>query len=657
MTHQSRVRLTLAAGALVVAISPQSLQDPQGARLQATAQTTGSLPNPYQVVTNHFKLPEGRKMGSTAAIDIDRDGRSVWVFERCGGPSPSQGLACPESKLDPVLKFDSSGKLVKSFGAGMFVSPHGIHVDRQGNVWLADGSVKDGKGDQVFKFSPDGKLLMTLGKAGVAGAGPDAFNPPSDILVAPNGDIFVADGHDASTNARIVKFTRDGKFIKAWGKLGTGPGEFNCPHSLAMDSMGRLFVADRLNNRIQIFDQDGKFLAEWRQFGRPSGLFIDKNDVLYSADTQSDEKVNPGYKRGIRIGSARDGKVTALITDPDPDGIGEGVAADVDGNIFGALTAGRALKKYAKSNASSAPVTRADYDRWRTEFKTWGRWGADDNKGASNLITPQKVLATIRLVKSGTVISLAANEPQQTAADVGANGVFKRTTNTTDVGTTDNYAVSYHGQTVSHIDSWCHFLENGEMYNGLLAKDNISVEAGCRKGGVMNWKDGVFTRGVLYDMAQLKGVDWVEPGTPITRADLEAWEKRSGVKAGPGDVVLLYVGRWKRREKLGPWSGQVAGYYADTIPFIKEREPAFLGHDFNIDWSPRPGWGAEQNIPGNPIHQAVLNWMGVNIVENLDLERMVETARRLRRYEFLITFAPLPVEGGTGSPLNPLAIF
>jgi kynurenine formamidase/sugar lactone lactonase YvrE len=653
MTHESRVRLTLAAGVLVMATSSRS---PGDARLQATAQTTGSLSNPYQVVANHFKLPEGRTMGSTAAIDVDRDGRSVWVFERCGGPSPSQGLACPESKVDPVLKFDSSGRLVKSFGSGMFVSPHGIHVDRQGNIWLADGGVKNGKGDQVFKFSPDGKLLLTLGKAGVAGDGPDLFNPPSDILVAPNGDIFVADGHDASTNARIVKFSRDGKFLKTWGKLGTGPGEFNCPHSLAMDSAGRLFVADRLNNRIQIFDQDGKFLAEWRQFGRPSGIFIDRNDILYAADTQSDEQVNPGFKRGIRIGSAKDGKVTGLITDSDPDGIGEGVAADVDGNIFGALTAGRAVKKYARSttaNASSTPVTRADYDRWRTEFKTWGRWGADDNKGASNLITTQKVLAAVKLVKSGTVISLAANEPQQAAADVGANGVFKRTTNTTDVGTTDNYAVSYHGQTVSHIDSWCHFLEDGQMYNGLSAKDNISVDAGCRKGGVMNWKDGVFTRAVLYDMAQLKSVEWVEPGTPITRADLEAWEKRSGVKAGPGDVVLLYVGRWKRREKLGPWTGQVAGYYADTIPWLHDRMPAFVGHDMNIDWNPRPGWEGMRN----PIHIAVLNWMGINIVENLDLERAVEFARRSRQYEFLVTFAPLPVEGGTGSPVNPLAIF
>jgi kynurenine formamidase len=297
---------------------------------------------------------------------------------------------------------------------------------------------------------------------------------------------------------------------------------------------------------------------------------------------------------------------------------------------------------------------RANYDKWRTEFKTWNRWGAEDNKGTSNLITPQKVLSAIKLVKHGTVISLAANEPQQAAADVAAAGLFKRTTNAiTEGGTTDTYSVSYHGLTVSHIDSWCHFLENGQMYNGIQAKDNITPEAGCKKGSVMNWKDGIFTRAVLYDIAQLKGVEWVEPGTPVTRADLEAWEKRSGVKAGAGDVVLLYIGRWKRRERLGPWAGQVAGYYADTIPWMHERLPAFVGHDFNIDWNPRPGWDGLRN----PIHIAVLNWMGINIVENLNLERAVEEARRLRQYEFVVTFAPLPVEGGSGSPVNPLAVF
>ena len=179
---------------------------------------------------------------------------------------------------------------------------------------------------------------MTLGKAGVAGDGPDTFNQPSDVFVAPNGDVFVADGHGGDSNARIVKFSKDGEFINAWDKKGSGPGEFDTPHSLAMDSSGRLFVADRGNSRIQIFDQDGKLLGDWKQSGRRSGLFIDKSDILYAADTQSDEKVNPGYSRGIRIGSVKDGKVTALVSDPDPDGTGEGIAADAQGNLYGALT-------------------------------------------------------------------------------------------------------------------------------------------------------------------------------------------------------------------------------------------------------------------------------------------------------------------------------
>jgi kynurenine formamidase len=315
--------------------------------------------------------------------------------------------------------------------------------------------------------------------------------------------------------------------------------------------------------------------------------------------------------------------------------------------------AGAPAQGPAAAPADTAAM-RASYERWRTDFKTWKRWGAEDSKGTSNLITPQKVLSVIKLIKTGTVISLAANEPQQVAADVGANGIFHRTTNAiTDGVATDTYSVSYHGLTVSHIDSWCHFFENGQMYNGVPVKENITPETGCKKGSVMNWKDGIFTRAVLYDIAQLKNAEWVEPGVPITRADLEAWEKKAGVKAGPGDVVLLYTGRWKRREKMGPWAGQVAGYYADTIPWMHDRLPAFVGHDFNIDWSPRPGW---DRVP-NPIHIALLNWMGINIVECLDLERAVEQARRARQYEFLMTFAPLPVEGGTGSPVNPLAIF
>ena len=195
---------------------------------------------------------------------------------------------------------------------------------------------------------------MTLGKAGIAKEGPDTFSGPTDVVIAPNGDIFVSDGHVANSNGRIVKFSKDGKFIKTWGKKGSAPGEFDTPHSMAMDSRGRLFVADRSNNRIQIFDQDGKFLDQWKQFGRPSGVYIDKNDNIYVADSQSNATQNPGFKRGIRIGSAKDGKVTAMIpfAEPDPDknnnaGI-EGVTADANGNIYGAEVSTMMLKKYVK---------------------------------------------------------------------------------------------------------------------------------------------------------------------------------------------------------------------------------------------------------------------------------------------------------------------
>jgi hypothetical protein len=310
--------------------------------------------------------------------------------------------------------------------------------------------------------------------------------------------------------------------------------------------------------------------------------------------------------------------------------------------------------------ASPKDVTPADYLRWQKEYKNWGRWGANDERGTSNLITPAKILAASRLVKSGIVISLAHPVPQIVDPEVPPASVFHRITNGIySTGTTDTYQVSYHGKGLSHMDAFCHFWgADGKMYNGYVASENVTAETGCKKDSVMAWRDGIVTRAVLYDMPQLKGVDWIEPGTPITRADLEAWEKKSGVKAGPGDIILLYVGRWKRRAAKGAQGdGKVAGYYADVIPWIKQREPAFIGHDVNIDWNPRPGWGGPEGIPVNPVHQAVLNWMGVNIIENLDLEEAVTTARKFKRYEFMLTFGPIPVEGGTGSPLNPLAVF
>ena len=328
---------------------------------QASYAPPNDLPNPYKAVSNWAPLPDGRKWGATSGVAIGPDG-NIWTYERCGANS------CADSSLAPILEFDTSGKLLKNFGAGMFILPHGIFADKDGNVWVTDGvgggAVSDdvgkhGKGHQIFKFSPDGKVLMTLGKAGVPGDTPETFNRPSAVVVAPNGDIFVADGHNSppnsQVNARIMKFTKDGKFIKQWGKLGSAPGEFDGPHALAFDSKGRLFVGDRSNNRIQIFTQDGKFIAEWKQFGRPSGIFIDKDDTMYVADSESTDRpgygYNPGCMRGIRIGSIKDGKVTAFIPDPAPKGASsaaEGVAVDRQGNVYGAEVGPMDLKKYVK---------------------------------------------------------------------------------------------------------------------------------------------------------------------------------------------------------------------------------------------------------------------------------------------------------------------
>jgi hypothetical protein len=317
----------------------QNANDPNGA------------PNPYRMEEVRLQLPDDRKLGAPIGVEIDHsDGKTLWIFERCGGDS------CAGSTVDPVMKLDAGGKIVANFGGGLINWPHGFYVDRDGNAWITDGRGENGKGHTVIKFSPQGKILLTLGKPGQPGNAPDMFDTPSDVITAPNGDIFVADGHGVleghQTNDRIVKLSKDGAFITSWGKHGSAPGELDVPHSLAMDSAGRLYVGDRSNSRVQIFDQGGNFIAEWKQFGRPSSVYIDNNDMIYVADSQSDDKTNPGFKQGIRIGSVRDGKVLAFIPLTDvATGSAEELAVDDQGNVFAGFTAkGKmAVRKFVKN--------------------------------------------------------------------------------------------------------------------------------------------------------------------------------------------------------------------------------------------------------------------------------------------------------------------
>lgn len=335
------------AGGGELAAKPAALLPPP-----TGANAPNTQPNPYRRDAAFFKLPAGRTMGSTSGVALDSKG-NIWIADRCGVNS------CADSNLDPIMMFDRNGKFVRAFGGGMFLFPHGFYIDDSDNVWLTDARAANGKGGQVYKFSPDGKLLMTLGKAGVSAEGPDSFLEPCAVAVAKDGMIFVADGHTPGKPARIMVFSPDGKFVKQWGRLGAGAGELEVPHAIALDSKQRLFVGDRWNNRIQIFDRDGKSLDNWLQFGRPSGVFIDRNDIMYVADSESRVPYgyghNPGWKRGIRIGSVRDGVVRAFIPDlePDPDSGAtsgaEGIWADRAGVIYGAQVKERVVARYAKA--------------------------------------------------------------------------------------------------------------------------------------------------------------------------------------------------------------------------------------------------------------------------------------------------------------------
>jgi DNA-binding beta-propeller fold protein YncE len=321
----------------------------QSSAAQQQSAVRNDLPQPYRTTRDWGQLPPGVAWAAVTAVEPATDG-IIYVVHRCFENS------CAGRKEAPILKYDRNGKLLASWGEGMFIFPHGATVDRDGNLWVTDARGEKDKGHQVFKFNADGKVLMTLGKAGVSGSGADLFDQPTDVLVAPDGTIFVTDSHRNGKNNRVVKLTKDGKFIKEWGTKGSGPGQISEPHTIAMDSQGRLFVGDRENNRIQIFDQDGKFIAEWRQFGRPSGISITRDDTIYVTDSESGPDTGarelPGIKKGIRIGSAKTGVVTAFIEDmestvADHSGA-EGIGVDAQGNVYGGVVRRRMLERHVK---------------------------------------------------------------------------------------------------------------------------------------------------------------------------------------------------------------------------------------------------------------------------------------------------------------------
>ena len=284
--------------------------------LQAHSQSSS-----YRLTEGWAQVPPGLEWGQLIAIDTDAEG-NVYAFHRCSASS------CVGRSEPPLLKFDSSGKHLMSWGAGMLVWPHGLDIDNAGNIWITDGREDSGRGQQVIKISPAGEVLMRIGTAGVAGDGPYTFNGVTDVLVTDDGNIFVADGH---VNNRIVKYSSEGEFIMEWGRAGTGQGEFNMPHALAMDTQGRLFVSDRENLRIQIFDQEGRYLDEWAQFGRVSGMSIDSNNTLYAA--AQNEEAMPSIDTGIFVASAVDGAMIGFV----PDIYSESVVADPSGAIYTGL--------------------------------------------------------------------------------------------------------------------------------------------------------------------------------------------------------------------------------------------------------------------------------------------------------------------------------
>jgi len=323
-------------------------------------------------------------------------------------------------------------------------------------------------------------------------------------------------------------------------------------------------------------------------------------------------------------------------------------ARAIAGTCLAALIVGPTLGGQTTA-PSRVPRNADEFDALFQQVKNWGRWGPNDQLGAANLVTEAKRRQAAGLARTGLTVSLAHNPLTESAEDNASP--FEHTMNRG--FTTDTYRVSYHGYAHSHLDALCHILYKDQTYNG-YARADVNTEKGCAKLSIDNLKQGIVTRGVLLDIPRLKGVPYLEPGTAVYQEDVEAWEKQAGVKVGPGDAVLLRTGRWARREQTGPWAvGQsAAGFHASIATWLKARDVAFAGSDAASEVMPSGVAGV--NLP---VHTLMITALGINILDNQDLEGLAEIAARLKRWEFELVINPVPVIGGTGSPLNTLAIF